>query len=890
MRWFQKAQSFVRNLLSFARVESDLDHEIHSHLEMLTEENLRAGMPPVAALRAAQLELGGMEQVKEQVREERTGNWLHAFVSDTRFAWRQVGKSPAFAITAVLTIALGIAINATMFSLVSAFVLSRPLVHEPERIAVITSVSPTEGFRSDAMAVSVPNYLAWRDASRSFSAIAAADESRTANLASRGPAEAVPAAAVTPNYFSVLGVSPELGRAFSDGEDQPGRNHVVVLSHELWEHRFLSDASLVTGARTIRLNREDYTVIGVMPASFRLLGFTTQLWTPLVLSEADRTPAARKDRSLYLFARCKPEATLDEARAEVTALAQRAGESFPETDKGWGVKLRTLPDFLTYTFGFRSGGALMMATAAFILMIACANVSGLVLARAARRQKELGIRIALGASRLRIIRQLLTENLLLALIGGGLGVLLADWGVYFLRARMNFNDAISAAPISLDWKVLLFAAGVTLLSVVLCGLAPTMQASRTDIAAVLKDESRSSSAGVSHTRLRTLMVAGQVSLALLLLIGTGLLFRAIFVIEHQDLGFQTENLLTAAVTLDDAHYRDSGQRRLFVQNTLSRLRQIPGVETAAVASDLPATGAPKVTLQISGQPELAANERLTALDVIASPEYLEAAGIPLLRGRTLSELDSADSPRVILVNQDFVRRVLKDQDPLGRRVRLDVVGSPPLWSEIVGVVANVKSFSEDARVEPQVYEAFGQRPVASFSFMLRSASDPNGIASALRRAAAEADPELPLDRVMSMPRLIERQRAGDPLFIEILATFALLALLLAAIGIYGLVAYSVSQRFHEIAIRMAMGARVGDVRRMILWQGTKITATGAAIGLLLALPLPKLFEAMFFSIRFQDSGVYLFVPVVILLVATLAMYIPARRASGVDPMRALRQD
>jgi putative ABC transport system permease protein len=450
----EKAQSFLRNIFSFGRVESDLDCEVQSHLSMLTDEKLRAGMSPAAALRAAQLELGGVEQVKEQVREQRFGSWLHSFLSDARFAWRQVSKAPAFAVIVVLTVALGIGINTTMFSLVNAMALSRPLVHEPERIAVITSVDPSGGFQPDATAVSVPNYLAWRAASRSFLAMAAADEFRTVNLAADGPAQAIHSAAVSPNYFSVLGVSPELGRVFSDGEDQPGRDHVVVLSHELWEHQFASDASLVTGARTIRLNRENYTVIGVMPASFRLLGLTPQLWTPLVLSEADKTPAARKDRSLYLFARSKPEATLGEAAAELATLARLAGENFPETEKGWGAKVRTLPDFLTYTFSFRNGAAIMMATAGFILMLACANVSGLLLARAARRQKELGIRIALGARRLRIIRQLLTESLILAFLGGGLGVLLTVWGIRFLRARLNFNEAVSAAPIRLDWNVL----------------------------------------------------------------------------------------------------------------------------------------------------------------------------------------------------------------------------------------------------------------------------------------------------------------------------------------------------------------------------------------------------------------------------------------------------
>ena len=861
----EKAQSFLRNLFSFGNIERDLDGEVRSHLGMLIDENVRAGMSPVAARRAAQLELGGVEQVKELVREQRLGNWVHSFLSDSRFALRQLRKAPAFAGIAVLTVALGIAVNASMFSMVSAFVLLRPPVNEPERIAVITSVSPSEGFQSDATSVSVPNYLAWRDANQSFSAMAA-------------------------NYFSVLGVSPERGRVFSEGEDQPGRDHVVVLSHELWEHHFASDSTLLNRARTIRLNRENYTVIGIMPASFRLLGFTPELWTPLVLSEADKAPAARRDRSLYLFARSKPKATLGEAGAELATLARLAGEKFPDTEKGWGTKVRSLPDFLTYTFGFRSGGAVMMATAGFILMIACANVSGLLLARAARRQKELGIRIALGAGRLRIIRQLLTENLILAVLGGGLGVLLAVWGIRFLRARLNFNEAMSAAPISLDWNVLGYALCVTILCAALCGLAPAMHGARTDINASLKDESRWSSASLSHTRLRTFMVGGQVSLALLLLIGTGLLFHAIFLIHHQNLGFRTENLLTAGVNLDDAHYQTAGERVLFVQNMLGRLRQIPGVQAAAVASDLPAAGAPKVTLEVDGQPELPANQRHTALDVVSSAGYLEAAGIPLLRGRTFTELDNASAARVILVNQEFVHRILKDQDPLGQRIRVDVVGFPPKWSEIVGVIANVKSYAEDARVEPQVYEAFAQRPVTSFSFMLRSASDPNALSSALRKAVEEADPELPLDSVMSMPRLIENHRGGDRLFMQILAAFALLALLLAAIGIYGLVAYSVSQRVHEIGIRLAVGAEARDILRMVLWQGMKITAAGAAIGFILALPLPKLFDAMFSTINFRDSGVYILVPMVILAAALMATYIPARSASSVDPMSALRQD
>ena len=890
MRFFSKTQSFFRNLFSLRGVDADLDAEVRSHLALLTDDHLRAGMTQAAAERAARLELGGIEQVKERVREERIGNWLNSFLADCRFALRQLRKAPAFAVIAILTLALGISINACMFSLVSTYVLARPQVHDPDRVVVITSVSPIEGFQSDATVVSMPNYLAWRDASQVFSSMGAADLYRGSNLASRGPAEVVRSAAVSPNFFSVLGVSPELGRAFAEGEDLPGRDHVVVLSHDLWVHHFGSDSSLLDGTRTIRINREDYTVVGVLPDNFRLLGYAAQLWTPLVIRPEDRAPSARRDRSVYLFARLKPGVTLAQAEGQFEALAHSTGESFPETDKGWGAKVRTLPDFLVYTFSIRSAAGIMMTAAGSILLIACANVSGLLLARAARRRKELSIRIALGAGRLRIIRQLLTENLLIALLGGGLGLLLAAWGVQLMRARMEFNAAIAAAPISLDGNVLAFALIISLLCTLLCGLAPSLNASRTDVNASLKDETRASSAGRAHTRLRSFMVGGQVTLALVLLIGTGMLFRAIFLIEHQELGFHTEHLLTANVTLDEARYKEPQQRISFVRSLLERLGQIPGTEIAAAGSDLPATGPSKVTLEIRGEQDLPANQRPNTLHIVVTPGYFEATGIPLLRGRTLTNLDAASAPRVVVVNQEFVRRLLKDREPLGQQIRLDLADDSGGWSEIVGVVGNVKTYSEDVRIEPQVFEAFLQRPVAALSLALRTSAEPSQIAPALRDAVAQADPELPLDRVMSMPALIETQKAGDALFSQILAGFALLALLLAAIGVYGLIAYSVSQRVHEIGIRLAIGADARDVMRMVLWQGMKLTAAGAAIGFVLALPLPRLFEAMFFSLHFREPGIYAAVPVIVLCVAALATYIPARRASSVDPMTALRQD
>jgi putative ABC transport system permease protein len=813
---------------------------------------------------------------------------METFRKDLQLALRLLTKNPGFTAVAVLTLALGIAVNATMFSLVSAFLLRRPPGHDPEQVAVVTSVDPASGFQPDATPVSVPNYLSWREANHVFADMAAADENRAVSLTAQQQSQAIPSAAVSANYFSVLGVTAQLGRTFEAGEDQPGKEHVVILSHELWERQFGSDVSL-TG-KTVRLNRENYTVIGVMPSSFRLLGFTPQLWTPLVLSPSDQTAAARNDRSLFLFARLNPGVTVEQARSEMIMLARRAEESSPDTEKGWGAAVRTLPDFLVYAFGIRSGLAVVMTTVGFVLMIACANVSGLLLARAAGRRKELAIRLSLGAGRLRIVRQLLTEGLLIALLGGGLGLLFASWGINFVRANLTFNEAMSALEMSLDSNVLIFVTAVSLICAVLCGLAPALNASRTELTTHLNDESRTTSPGRSHSRLRSVMVTGEIALASFLLVGTGLLFLGIFHIEHQNLGFQADHLLTAGVTLDEARYQDASRQAAFVRDLVPLLQQIPGAEAVAVASDLPATGPGSATLHINGQPDLSANEHRSALDCVVTPDYFRAAGISLLRGRGFAESDDAKAPHVVLVNQRFADRYLHDQYPLGKQIRLEVKGAAPGWSEIVGVVGNVKTYSETVQDDPEVYEPFLQRPVSSFSLMVRAASDPNGLASALHNAVAQVDIELPLAHVMSMSAVIDRQRYGNPFFVRVLSVFAFLALILAAIGIYGLIAYSVGQRTHEIGIRMALGARNQDVSRMVLREGVKMAAIGGAIGLAMSLPLPKVFAAIFYDLQVSEPRLYIIVPVAILMTATLATYLPARRAARVDPMNALRQE
>jgi putative ABC transport system permease protein len=480
--------------------------------------------------------------------------------------------------------------------------------------------------------------------------------------------------------------------------------------------------------------------------------------------------------------------------------------------------------------------------------------------------------------------------MVIALAGGGLGVLLARWGIAFMQANLSFNEVMNALDLSLDSNVVIFSTVISLACALLCALAPALRASRTDVTTNLNDESRTSSAGRSRTRLRSVMVTGEIALALFLLVGTGLLFVSIFRIEHQSLGFRADHLLTAGITLDDARYKDSSQREAFVRDLLPRLREVPGAETVAASSDLPASGPGGVTLRIQGQPDLPESQVLTAFNTVVTPDYFRTTGISVLKGRPFSEQDNVTAPRVVIVNQKFVDRYLHGGDAIGKQVRLEVPGAPPGWSQIIGVVNNVKVYSEATAEDPGVYEPFLQRPVSAFSVMVRSATEPNNLIPELRNAVAQVDAELPLAHLMSMSAVIDRQKGGDQFFTRTLAGFAFLALLLAAIGIYGLIAYSVGQRTYEIGIRMAMGAKSQDVLRMILREGMKMTAIGAAIGLAMSAPLPKVFGAMFFDLHVNEPRLYLLVPLAVLAVATIATYIPARRASRVDPIHALRQE
>jgi putative ABC transport system permease protein len=601
-------------------------------------------------------------------------------------------------------------------------------------------------------------------------------------------------------------------------------------------------------------------------------------------------PEARKNRYLTLFARLAPGVTLEQARAQLKVLAEQDQKDYPETEKRWGASARILGDYLIYSFGISKALAVIMTVVGFVLLIACANVAGLMLTRAVGRQKELAIRMSLGASRVRVMRQLLTEGIVIALLGGAVGLIFSSFGIRGLRAGLSFNDAVAAVPVSLDRNVLLFAAAVSLVSAILSSVAPALKSTRTDINTDLKSETRGATSGRSHNRMRVVLVGGEIALALFLLLGSCVLIRGVYELDHQKLGFSHDHLLTAGIQLDKARYADATKQAQFVREAMSRLQQIPGVQGVAVASNLPASGPGSVPIHIKGQPEARANEVHTALDAVVTPEYFDLTKIPVLQGRTFTGRDDGSVSRVVVVNHEFAQKYFLGQSPVGKQIQLDVTGVAPTWYEIVGVVADVKSYSEDPRIDPEVYEAWAQRPVASFSFMLRSNVEPNSLIPSLRRALTDVDAELPLLRVMNMDQVIEMQRSGNPLFTKLLAAFAVLALILSAIGIYGLIAYSVGQRTQEIGIRMALGAKTKDISRMILREGFKVTAIGSAIGVALALPLPKVFNTIFQGLPFGSLALYPLVLVVMLAVALGATYGPARRAAHIDPTRALRSE
>jgi predicted permease len=823
---------------------------------------------------------------------------------DARHGLRMLAKSPGFTIVAVLTLALGIGANTAIFSIVNA-VLLRPLAYKDSPSLVnIWGKFEREGIPQNW--ISEPEYWDLLEHNQSFSQIAAFRLGDSANLTSADarPVQ-VTSASATANLLPLLGVAPALGRSFSTEEDQPGHSHVALLSYALWQRQFAGDPNIVS--KSIRLDAEPYAVVGVLPKQFSL-GRSQDLWIPLGLDRAN--PSDRGSHSLRVVARLKPGVDLVQASAALTRFAADLRRAYPG-NYGRGVEksfdMYVVPVKEQLVAKLRPALLVLLGAVAFVLVIACANVANLLLAHASSREQELAVRATLGAGRARLVRQLLTESLILALAGGLLGLELGYWGVNALRALVPANTP-RMDEVRLDPRVLAFTFGVSLVTGLFFGLAPAWHVARTDLRETLNKAGRGASASGATRRLRAVLVVSELALAVLLLAGAGLLIRSFSRLLEVSPGFQPQHLLTMQLSLPDKVYPDGAPVQNFFSQLLARVNAVPGIQAAGAVSRMPLTdsySSGSVFFEDTSIPDIPRLPELGNFPFMeidqraATPGYFQAMQIPLVRGRLLNDADDANAPLVAVVDANFVHRFWPHGDPIGQRVAIDAIPNvkpqTPRWRTIVGVVGHVKHYALDVEGREQIYlphaqPLFGTFAPREMTLAVRTSFDPASVTSAVRDQVFAMDKELPPYNIATMEQLISNSVAQPRLNLSLLVAFAVLALALAAVGVYGVMAYAVTQRTHEFGIRMALGARPADVLKQVFLEGSRLAALGLALGLLAALALTRLMASLLFDVKPGDPLTLGVAAAVLTLVALAACYIPARRATGVDPMTALRYE
>jgi putative ABC transport system permease protein len=809
---------------------------------------------------------------------------MNTLLQDMRYGVRMLLKRPGFTLVAVITLVLGIGANTAIFSVVNA-VLLRPLPYKnADRITVIQEISK-EGKR---VQVTPANFVDWRNQNTVFEHLAAIFE-RTANLAGTDEAERINLAMTSANFFDVFGAQPTHGRLFIAEDEQAGHPEIIVISHGLWQRRFGGDPEIV--GRSITLDGKGYTVAGIAPAGFQYPN-KTDAWVPPfklvpMLSATMDVERARGFGFLSTVALLKPDVSLAQAKAEMESITARLREQYPQTNNNRFERVVTLH---THLVGDTSKVLwLLLGAVGFVLLIACANVANLMLVRATSRQKEIAIRTALGASRLRIIRQLLTESVILALVGGALGLLLALWGVDLLT-RLLPKDFPRVESINLDFAVLGFTLFVSLITGVVFGFAPAWQVSRIDVQESLKDNARGST-GVRN-RLRSLFVVAEVALSLVLLVGAGLLFRSFLQLQSVNTGFNAQQVLTMRLSPSGANFREDAQYIAFYQLVEERLRAIPGVQAVGAINTLPLAKGPTTAFRIEGRPPLPIDQWPGVNYRDVSADYFRALNIPILQGRSFDNRDTAAVPLVVMINQAAADENFAGENPIGKRINFGGVDSnnQPVWMEIVGVVANVRSLELQEAPAPEIYTAESQDAFASMSFVMRTTIEPAGLTAAVRQAVQEVDKAQPVSDIRTMENIVSDAVTQPRFNLILLGVFGGIALLLSASGIYGVMAYTVSQRTHEIGIRMALGARAGDVLRMVMGQGLRLTVIGISCGLLASLLLTRYLSSLLFGISATDTLTFVIVALFLAGVALVACFVPARRAAKTDPMVALRYE
>ncbi|MBL8203168.1 MAG: ABC transporter permease [Blastocatellia bacterium] len=807
---------------------------------------------------------------------------------DLRYGLRLLLRKPAFTAVAILALALGIGANTAIFSVVNAILL-RPLPYpEPERLVQLNHNYPQINLKAS---VSAFGYSIYKEQAKAFEQITAISGS-SLNLTDGGEPEQLQAMTVTASFFPLFGAEAARGRVILPEEEQEGRNRVAVLSDALWTRRFGADPSLVN--KTITLNGENYLVIGVMPAQFqfgREFGRVPDLWVPLTFTPQQLSPNNLNNEYLSVFGRVRTGLSVQQAQAELDVLADNVRKQYsPNTSREqWGLLLQPLNELVVGDVRFALW--VLLGAVGLVLLIACANVANLTLARAADRQREMAVRAALGAGRARVIRQMLTESVLLAVMGGVLGLGLAAWGVSLL-SKLTQIQIPRSHEIGLDWRVLLFTLGVSVLTGILFGLVPALQASRGNVYDTLKDGGRSGQGG-ARGRLRSSLIVAEMALALMLLVGAGLLMRSFWQLQQVSPGFQPQGVLSLMVSLPGHKYKEPPQRVNFFDQLLPQLKALPGVQSVGASSVIPMSGTNSSgSFQIEGRQIPQGQSSPHGDRWQAAGDYFETMKIPLVRGRYFTAQDTANSLGVAIIDETMARKYWPNEDPLGKRISFerDDQGQPR-WREIVGLVGHAKHRNLEGESRVQYYIPYAQRPNSTSMFLvLRTTGDPTNVAGTVRNAVRNLDKELPVFRVTTMEQLVADSMAQRRFTLWLLGIFAVTALLLAAVGLYGVLAYSVSQRSHEIGIRMALGAQGSDVQKLVVGQGMKLVLLGTGIGLVGAFALMRLMASLLFGVGAADPVTYVAITSLLAGVALLACWIPARRATKVDPIIALRYE
>jgi predicted permease len=902
MDWVRIVFARVRGLFAGRRTDSDLGDEFDAHLEMSVEENLRRGMSEEDARNAARREFGGVEQIKEIYREGRGLPMVEAFLNDLRFGARMLQRNPGFAAVAILTLALGIGATVSIFSVVNALLL-RPLPFpDSDRLVILQESIPK--VVQGKFPVSALDILDFQHLSHSLESLAAFSF-KPMDLSGNGFAEGVDAARASAALFRILGVQPVLGRTFTDGEDKTG-NNVAILGYSLWQTRYGGDPKIV--GKKILLDREPYFVIGVMPAGFEFpskgLPYSrpAQIWVPIAFSSAELDPSDRGNNFNFgVLAKVKPRISGEAANADVMTVAKQIQEQFypvefrDRSKVALEASVTPLADLIvgkTKRMLF-----LLLGAVGLLLLIACANVANLVLSRGAARQKEIAVRVALGAGRLRLVRQLLVESSLLGLAGGALGLFAGYSG---LKGLVAIAAAVlpRAKEVSLDTTVFCFTLGISILSGILFGIVPAFAAARADLNETLKESGRSDAGSRGHRRIRDSFVVAQMALAVLLVTGSGLLIRSFVRARETNPGFTTEKTIGLMVALPNSQYKKAQQEYAFFERLLADTKAAPSVVSVGFSSDPPMNSNWKHTFVAEGHEADQNKSAPYDYHTLVDGDYFRTLGIPLVRGRFFNEEESLGKNNVVIISDGMARRYWPSEDPVGRHLKWpDPTGQDP-WLTIVGVVGDVKQGALDDSTEPHTYEPFRQvcddehlGPLCRTRTMLiRSGNPPNVLVKDIRNLVQQIDPQQPIGKVFILEQVVAASLAPRRFNTWLLTVFGFGAMLLAAIGVYGVISGGVTQQTRELGVRIALGAKPGDVLRLVLWRGLKLALVGLSIGLAASLAATRLMAGLLYDVSVTDPLTFTVVGALLIVVALVACWIPARRAMRVDPMIALRYE